>query len=218
MRRTIGWRTAIVEKLQLCLDCQENPSETVGEPGFAHVERLRSEPSLQIKQTISSSFSSSCNAWKISSTTVRSSAFSLAKFFVTCWAQSSHFGVRSFSLGHNLGCTWLRHDHMSLRFYQERSVRQCLVCAHYSSIWHSMTGSAFPQSLPDPAAQQDLQRCSLRAGSWVVHQATEQGSVQWGQQGLGLQPFSASAVGEGSRGQGAFPTCEGYYASPIPNH
>lgn len=81
MRRTIGWRTAIVEKLQLCLDCQENPSETVGEPGFAHVERLRSEPSLQIKQTISSSFSSSCNARKISSTTVRSSAFSLAKFF-----------------------------------------------------------------------------------------------------------------------------------------
>lgn len=111
--------------------------------------------------------------------------FPWQSFFVTCWAQSSHFGVRSFSLGHNLGCTWLRHDHMSLRFYQERSVRQCLVCAHYSSIWHSMTGSAFPQSLPDPAAQQDLQRCSLRAGSWVVHQPLSRAQCSGASRDLG---------------------------------
>lgn len=60
---------------------------------------------------------------------------------------------------------------------------------------------------PDPApcsSPKALQRCSLRAGSWMDHQASEQGSVQWGQQGLGLQPFSASAVGDGSRDQGAF--------------
>lgn len=53
---------------------------------------------------------------------------------------------------------------------------------------------------PDPASScspKALQRCSLRAGSWMV------------QQGLGLQLSSASAVGDGSRGQGAFPvsTC-----------
>lgn len=68
-----------------------------------------------------------------------------------------------------------------------------------------MTGSALTQTLPHPAAQQALQQCSLKAGSWMVHQATEQGSVQWDLQGLGLQPFSPSAMGDGSRGQGAFP-------------
>lgn len=125
----------------------------------SHVERLRSEPSLQMKQTISSSFSSCCNGWKIRSTTIRSSAFFLVKcVFVTYWAQSRHFGVRSCSLSHNLGCTCLRHNHMSLRLYQARSIRQGLVCAPYSSIWHSMTGSAFSQSLPHPAAQQALQQ------------------------------------------------------------
>lgn len=75
----------------------------------SHVERLRSEQALRWSRLFLPVSVAAVMPEKVE---IQQSGgfFFLSKLgFLTCWAQSSHFGVRSCSLSHSLGCTCLRH-------------------------------------------------------------------------------------------------------------
>lgn len=95
-------------------------------------------------------------------------------FFLTYWAQISHFGARSCSLNHNLGCMCLRHHRTRPSPYQARSILSSLQRHLIEHGLHSP--SPLPCSPPGSAA---LVPDSREPASPPVQQSL----VRWDQRG-----------------------------------
>lgn len=88
------------------------------------------------------------------------------KRFLTCQARSRHFGVRSSSLNHSLGCTRPRCYHTRPSLCYAQLAKQGLVCPPYTVIWPSVAGSAFTQPPAQPYSPPGSAAVSpLRAGT-----------------------------------------------------